>query len=122
MLFPRFSPRLWGSLNKVCAGFALRGCLQLCLLLLITTRQSNTHLINVTHSYDCCGYTTVFIFVCVCERVCQVYEHSSYTHVHSFLQCRLNCHCNVCDIKWTKLKLQVPSFLCLFCDFTCTHN
>lgn len=55
MLLPRFLSNLWGSLNGVCGGFAPRGCLQLSLFLLITTRQSNNHLIAVTHLYTYCG-------------------------------------------------------------------
>lgn len=46
------------------------------------------------------------ILVCACEPTC---EHSSCT-VHCvcfFPQSCLTCHCNVCDIKWTKQKLQI---------------
>lgn len=116
MFLPRFLPSLWGPLNKVSVGFMPRGCLKLCLSSCWSQHVSLTHTINVTHPDSCYGCSISF-----CLRACFswfVSCMSIYPIHHVFLWCQKNCHCNVCDIKWTKLKLQVPSSICFSLSMT----
>lgn len=61
------------------------------------------------------------MFMCVSKYDRCMSIHPNTVSVHFLLQRCLSCHCNVCDIKWTKLKLQVCSSTRLFCGLTWTH-
>lgn len=90
---------LWGPLNKFCVALVLRGASQLRLhLRLITTRQSKHNVMSVTHF-------KVSASVCACVKR----HFRSHSTNPAWISLQTDSNCNVCDIKWTMLKLQAPS-------------